>query len=418
VLDDVVDKEAGPKPKLVTPTPGVGSVVRHIPQDELDAYISGRLAGPRLDFCRTHLDSCDECRAELEDLRTFKANAVGLSQASSLKRELERRQRERLIKTAATGLIAAAVVLAIGMVGWNKFGKGWMHGATTAVAHARATAPVADRAKAVAQPRAAIVSAQTATTPQPDQSRGTSLASAASTALPTAAQSRGVNVTSAAAQSHGAVPARAQITESSQSVVQSRGASPGSAASNASPAVQSRIVAMAAGAQARVAAATAGVPSSGTAQTHGAAAVVPSSSTAQTRSAAAVVPAASTAQTRSAAAVVPAAPATTATAAAAPVSTSFALLGPFGDEVTDDRPEFAWQPLAGATKYSIIIVDEGLRPIAHTRLKTTTWRPKKPLRRGRSYLWQVTAILKNGTKVMATGPTSQEARIHIGAPAK
>ena len=101
-----------------------------------------------------------------------------------------------------------------------------------------------------------------------------------------------------------------------------------------------------------------------------------------------------------------------------PGTTSFALLGPFGDQITDDRPEFAWQPLAGATKYSIIIVDDGLRPIAHTRLKTTTWRPKKPLRRGRSYLWQVTAILKNGTKVMGTGPTSQEARIHITAPGK
>jgi hypothetical protein len=104
--------------------------------------------------------------------------------------------------------------------------------------------------------------------------------------------------------------------------------------------------------------------------------------------------------------------------AAARGSTSFALLGPFGDEVSDDRPEFAWQPLEGAAKYAIIIVDEGLRPIAHARLKTTTWRPRKPLRRGRTYLWQVTAILRNGTKVMATGPTSQEARMHITAPGK
>jgi hypothetical protein len=99
-------------------------------------------------------------------------------------------------------------------------------------------------------------------------------------------------------------------------------------------------------------------------------------------------------------------------------STSFALLGPFGNEVSDDRPEFTWQPLEGTAKYAIIIVDEGLRPIAHARLKTTTWRPRKPLRRGRTYLWQVTAILKNGTKVMATGPTSQEARMHITAPSK
>jgi hypothetical protein len=97
-------------------------------------------------------------------------------------------------------------------------------------------------------------------------------------------------------------------------------------------------------------------------------------------------------------------------------STSFALLGPFGDEISDDRPEFTWQPLAGVTKYSVILVDEGLRPIAHTRVKTTSWRPRKPLRRGRTYLWQVTAILRNGTKVLATGPTSAEARIHIAPP--
>jgi hypothetical protein len=97
-------------------------------------------------------------------------------------------------------------------------------------------------------------------------------------------------------------------------------------------------------------------------------------------------------------------------------SATFALLGPFGDEISEDRPEFTWQPLAGATKYSVILVDEGLRPIAHTRVKTTSWRPRKPLRRGRTYLWQVTALLRNGTKVLATGPTSMEARIHIAPP--
>jgi len=111
------------------------------------------------------------------------------------------------------------------------------------------------------------------------------------------------------------------------------------------------------------------------------------------------------------------APAVAGAVAVAPeASTSFALLGPFGDEISDDRPEFTWQPLAGATKYAVILVDEGLRPVAHTRVKTTSWRPRKPLRRGRTYLWQVTAILRNGTKVIGTGPTSVEARIHIAAP--
>src|SRR5947207_8451036 len=106
VLDDVVDKEAGAKPKLAGQSGGVGSAVRHISQDELDAYVEGRLSGARLDYVRAHLDACEACRAELEDLRTFKANAVGLSQASSLKRELERRRRQRQLKAAATAAVA------------------------------------------------------------------------------------------------------------------------------------------------------------------------------------------------------------------------------------------------------------------------------------------------------------------------
>ena len=41
----------------------------------------------------------------------------------------------------------------------------------------------------------------------------------------------------------------------------------------------------------------------------------------------------------------------TGTAEVTPGITSFALLGPFGDEVTDDRPEFAWQPqMSGKTE--------------------------------------------------------------------
>src|SRR5882757_1552360 len=100
VLDDVLDKEAGSKPKLVTQSGGVGSGVRHLSQDELDAYMNGRLPAGRLDSCSTHLDSCDACRAELEDLRTFKSSAAGLSQSGSLGRELDRRKRQRQLQAA------------------------------------------------------------------------------------------------------------------------------------------------------------------------------------------------------------------------------------------------------------------------------------------------------------------------------
>jgi len=343
VLDDVVDKEAGAKPKLVAQSSGVGSAVRHISQDELDAYVEGRLSGARLDCVRGHLDACESCRAELEDLRTFKASAVGVSQASSLKRELERRKRQRQLKAAATAAVAAAVVAAIGVVGWNKIGKAWVH---TTFAHATTVA----RAPAVA---AAADAQPLHVAPAADQSATTASAAAqVRESHATATQPRATPM----AQPHGNAVASSQTVGA---------AHPSPTATSPSPA-QSR------------GASTAGATSQEIAQAHTA----------------------------------------TTPAAAAPGSTSFALLGPFGDEVSDDRPEFAWQPLEGATKYSIIIVDEGLRPIAHTRLKTTSWRPHKPLRRGRSYLWQVTAILKNGTKVMATGPTSQEARIHITAPLK
>lgn len=367
MLDDVVDKEAGPKPKLVGPTANVGSVIRHISQDELDAYVEGRLFGTRLDFVRGHLDACEACRAELTDLRTFKASTVGLHQASSLKRELERRRRQRLLKTVATAAAAAAVVAVVGVVGWNKFGKAWVHTASVAATAARASAVAA--AAADAQPRSPASAQEQRPAP-------------ASTVAPTAG-----------AQPHTTPVDAARPTTPVQGTTQTAYAQPHGAAVDAArpttPAHGATRNAMANGQT------TSAVQSGGLA-----AAVHPATSAAQARGV-----------KKGTATAVSAEP-------AAAGSTSFALLGPFGDEVTDDRPEFAWQPLEGASKYSIIVVDEGLRPIAHTRLKTTTWRPKKPLRRGRSYLWQVTAILKNGTKIMARGPTSQEARLRIGAPPK
>lgn len=392
MLDDVVDKEAGPKPKLVGPTANVGSVVRHISQDELDAYVEGRLFGTRLDFVRGHLDACEACRAELTDLRTFKASAVGLNQASSLKRELERRRRQRLLKTAATAAVAAAVVAVIGVVGWNKFGKAWVHTASVAATAARASAVAA--AAADAQPRRPA-------------SADAQRPAAASTVAPTAG-----------AQPHTTPVDAARPTTPAQGTTQTAYAQPhGAAVDAAHPTAPAQGTTQTAYAQPRATPVDAARP---TTPAHGATrnAMANGQTTSAVQSgglAAAVHPATTAAQARG---VKKGTGTAVSAEPAAAGSTSFALLGPFGDEVTDDRPEFAWQPLEGATKYSIIVVDEGLRPIAHTRLKTTTWRPKKPLRRGRSYLWQVTAILKNGTKVMARGPTSQEARIHIGAPPK
>lgn len=92
----------------------------------------------------------------------------------------------------------------------------------------------------------------------------------------------------------------------------------------------------------------------------------------------------------------------------------FALLSPFGDATNDTRPEFHWTPLEGAARYSVAIVDERLHPVQHSRaLRTTSWRPRRPLRRGRAYLWQVTATLRHGSTVVASGPSASGAVLRI-----
>jgi len=90
---------------------------------------------------------------------------------------------------------------------------------------------------------------------------------------------------------------------------------------------------------------------------------------------------------------------------AAKTSTEFALLGPNGAALAETRPEFSWQPLVGAVRYRVVIVDAGLRPVQRSPLlRKTVWRPRRPLRRGRTYLWQVTATLRGGSKVVASAP--------------
>jgi len=103
------------------------------------------------------------------------------------------------------------------------------------------------------------------------------------------------------------------------------------------------------------------------------------------------------------------------TSAGAPqTNKGFALLSPFGEAIAEPRPEFHWTPLAGAVRYSVAIVDERLHPVQHSRaLRTTGWRPRRPLRRGRTYLWQVTATLRGGSTVVASGPSASGALLRI-----
>jgi hypothetical protein len=93
---------------------------------------------------------------------------------------------------------------------------------------------------------------------------------------------------------------------------------------------------------------------------------------------------------------------------------TFALLGPFGDTVSDTRPELKWQPLAGTNYYSVRIVDLGLSPVQRNLfIKGTSWRPPRPLRPGHTYFWQVTATLRSGKKVVATPPSASAPLLRI-----
>jgi hypothetical protein len=104
---------------------------------------------------------------------------------------------------------------------------------------------------------------------------------------------------------------------------------------------------------------------------------------------------------------------------AAEANRGFALLGPIGQTLSETRPEFSWQPLPGAIRYSVAIVDARLHPVQRSpALRTTVWRPRRPLRRGRTYLWQVTATLRGGSKVVAATPgtLTEAAEEHSKAP--
>jgi hypothetical protein len=79
----------------------------------------------------------------------------------------------------------------------------------------------------------------------------------------------------------------------------------------------------------------------------------------------------------------------------------FRLLSPVGKIVPDNRPAFNWQPLAGASSYTVNIVDARLNEVMTSGpLTTTSWRPAKPLVNGSTYSWQVTAI-KDGSPVVS-----------------
>jgi hypothetical protein len=97
---------------------------------------------------------------------------------------------------------------------------------------------------------------------------------------------------------------------------------------------------------------------------------------------------------------------------------TFALLGPAGTLIMNDRPTFRWQALAGAISYKVSVLDTSFNVVIESApVAQTEWQASRALERNKIYLWQVTAI-RDGREVIAPISPQPEARFKIISQAK
>jgi hypothetical protein len=98
-------------------------------------------------------------------------------------------------------------------------------------------------------------------------------------------------------------------------------------------------------------------------------------------------------------------------------ATAFAPVAPLGTRVASDRPVFRWSPDAEARTYEVSVFDQDLQKRAGSGPITgTRWTPERPLPRGHTYLWQVSALTGHG-RLTAPAPPAPEARFEVVDPA-
>ena len=92
---------------------------------------------------------------------------------------------------------------------------------------------------------------------------------------------------------------------------------------------------------------------------------------------------------------------------------SFALIDPVGTVTRNTRPALRWQPLTGATSYTVAILDDSYKVVTTSPpLTATSWTPTIALDRGRVYLWQVTS-LRDGKEHISPAAPESEARFKV-----
>lgn len=160
MLDQLPDTDSVLEPKSTAQSGGVAGSPRHLTPEDLEAYANGRLASARLDHCRIHLESCDACRAELEDLRILKSELSGFQRSEPSRRELERRKKRRGLPLAVS--VATIVVVAGAAIFWWERGSLWKSKTSAAVSVRQPAVASAGSAAVVAPPTPAAALKRTA----------------------------------------------------------------------------------------------------------------------------------------------------------------------------------------------------------------------------------------------------------------
>jgi hypothetical protein len=91
---------------------------------------------------------------------------------------------------------------------------------------------------------------------------------------------------------------------------------------------------------------------------------------------------------------------------------SFLPVEPLGRVVLEVRPRFVWQPVSGATGYTVAVFDDRFNEVTRGHAMAPPWTPARDLPSGGSFVWQVTAHLASGD-VTAPAPPRPEARFRV-----
>jgi hypothetical protein len=94
---------------------------------------------------------------------------------------------------------------------------------------------------------------------------------------------------------------------------------------------------------------------------------------------------------------------------------SFRMVYPARRVITEDRPSFKWESVAGASSFRVYVMNSRGSEIAKSEdlaASQTQWQPTTSLKRGEIYSWVVTAVV-NGKEVVAPAASAPEMKFAV-----